>query len=450
MHQTWLAGLDVGTTSCKAVLVTPDGDEVSSGRAPTAWSTTAEGTVTGAADLVASARSALSAAVAAAGSGRIAAVGVASMAESGVLLDRTGSPVAPVVAWHDLRDAAELGELRDTLGAEFSVRTGLPLRQQWSLTKHRWEVDNGAASSLAVRRLGVAEWIVHALGGAPVSEYSLASRTGWLELATRDWWDDAVAWSGATRTLLPELVPGGVPVGTAGDAWSIPGLLGAVLTVAGHDHQAAAIGADAARAHAELDSCGTAEAFVRTVPPGLATSDLRALTDAGVTVGWHALPDHWCLLGATRGGLVLERILAMLGRTRADLTGLDEAALQVAPGSMTVTGADGAAVRVLDIGDDVDPARVWRAALNEAVAAGQDIHDAMSRSSGPHQELVVTGGWSHSAAVLELKRHALGELRVSRVPEAGARGAALLAGLAAGLYATPADFPRPPGEGGAA
>ena len=38
--QTWLVGLDVGTTSCKAVVMTPDGREVASGRAPTPWTTT--------------------------------------------------------------------------------------------------------------------------------------------------------------------------------------------------------------------------------------------------------------------------------------------------------------------------------------------------------------------------------------------------------------------------
>ena len=44
--QTWLVGLDVGTTSCKAVVMAPDGREVASGRAPTPWTTTALGTQT--------------------------------------------------------------------------------------------------------------------------------------------------------------------------------------------------------------------------------------------------------------------------------------------------------------------------------------------------------------------------------------------------------------------
>ena len=110
---------------------------------------------------------------------------------------------------------------------------------------------------------------------------------------------------------------------------------------------------------------------------------------------------------------------------------------------MTVTGADGSEVGLRHVGDDTDPARVWRAALDAAVDAGRDIHDAMTRASGAHQDLVVTGGWAHSTGVLTLKRRALGELRMPQVGEAGARGAALLAGSAAGVYATPADYPRP-------
>lgn len=441
--QPWLVGLDVGTTSCKALVMTPDGDEVASAREPTRWTVTGLGTQTTGAELVAAARAALSSAVAAAPAGQIVAVGVASMAESGVLLNPDGAPVAPVIAWHDTRDAAETDDLRAAFGAQFSVRTGLPLRQQWSLTKHRWHLDHDPAARHAVRRLGVAEWIVHALGGAQVSEQSLASRTGWLDLSTRSWWDQAMEWSGVTRSLLPELVASGEPVGTADDHWAIRGLADAVLTVAGHDHQAAAIGADAARVHAELDSCGTAEAYVRTIPPGLPDADVFTLTEAGITVGWHALPEHWCLLGATRGGLVLQRTLALLGRSRADLPALDAAALKTEPGELTVTGADGVDVGLHHIGDDIEPAQVWRAALTAAVDAGREIHDAMTRASGPHQDLVVTGGWTHSTGVLTLKRRALGDLRIPRVGEAGARGAALLAGLAAGTYATPADFPRP-------
>jgi sugar (pentulose or hexulose) kinase len=92
----WLVGLDIGTTSCKAVVMAPDGREVAWGRAPTPWTTTPLGTQTDGEALVQAARSALSDAVADAPTGRIVGVGVASMAESGVLIGRDGRPTAPV------------------------------------------------------------------------------------------------------------------------------------------------------------------------------------------------------------------------------------------------------------------------------------------------------------------------------------------------------------------
>ena len=108
-------------------------------------------------------------------------LGVTSMAESGVLLDAHGAPVAPVIAWHDTRDHGELTRLdSDPRATTFAAATGLPLRAQWSLTKHRWLMDHVPAARTAVRRLNIAEWIVRGLGGDEATEQSLASRTGWL------------------------------------------------------------------------------------------------------------------------------------------------------------------------------------------------------------------------------------------------------------------------------
>ena len=138
----------------------------------------------------------------------------------------------------------------------FSATTGLPLRQQWSLTKHRWLIDNVPSARSAVRRLNIAEWIVRGLGGEEATEQSLASRTGWLRLADRSWWTDTLAWSGASQSLMPPLVTAGTPLGRASAEAGLPRLAGAVLTVAGHDHQAAVVGAGA-------DGAGRRTRFVR-------------------------------------------------------------------------------------------------------------------------------------------------------------------------------------------
>ncbi|MDT5186968.1 MAG: hypothetical protein QOJ20_197 [Mycobacterium sp.] len=441
MCSTLFIGLDVGTKTSKAVVFTEAGEEITTGRADTPWTFTASGAELDATALLAAAKAALAEALAACPPATIAGLGVTSLAESGVLLDQRGVPVAPVIAWHDTRDHAELAHLRNAITAQdFSAMTGLPLRQQWSLTKHRWLLDNVPAARSAVRRLNVAEWIVRGLGGEEATEQSLASRTGWLRLAQRSWWSDTLEWSGASETLMPPIVTAGTPLGRVSADAGLPRLTGAVLTVAGHDHQAAVIGAGADGPGDELDSCGTAEALVRTIAPGLSPLVITELAEAGITTGWHAVADHWCLLGATQGGLALQRILALLGKDKADLPQLDADAIALSTPSVRVVAPAFGRLDILGVADGDGPARLWRAALEAVTDQAAEIHNAMSMVSGAHRALVVTGGWSHSQGLIAVKRRRFGDLVRADVNEAGARGAALLAAKAAGA-AAPADSP---------
>jgi len=441
MRGTLFIGLDVGTTTSKAVVFTEDAEPAASGRANTPWTITTSGAELDATALLAAAKSAVAEALSECPPGPIGGLGVASLAESGVLLDQRGEPVAPVIAWHDTRDEAELDDLRNVVRAsEFSATTGLPFRQQWSLTKHRWLRDNVPSARDAVRRLNVAEWIVRGLGGEEATEQSLASRTGWLRLAERSWWGETLAWSGASESLMPPLVTAGTPLGRVSADAGLPRLTGAVLTVAGHDHQAAVIGAGADGPGDELDSCGTAEALVRTVAPGLSPRVVAELAECGITTGWHAVADNWCLLGATQGGLALQRILALLGKTRADLPSLDAEAIALPVPEMRVVAPAFGTLDILGIADGNGPAHLWRAALEAVTDQAAQIHDAMSAVSGAHRTLVVTGGWSRSEGLIAVKRRRFGELTRTDVNEAGARGAALLAAQAASASA-PADTP---------
>jgi sugar (pentulose or hexulose) kinase len=440
MGRELLAGLDVGTTSVKALLVTPEGGEIALGRAPTTWTTTTAGAETTAESIADAARTALAAALAQVPGDRVVALGVASMAEAGVLVGPDDAPLAPVIAWHDHRDEEQLRDLVDTFGGEqFSVRTGLPVWTQWSLTKHRWLVDHVPAVRTATRRYNIAEWVARSLGAAPVTELSLASRTGWLELATRRPWTEAMAWSGAPGALLLELVAAGTPVGRAHTDGDLAGLDRATLTIAGHDHQAAVVGVGSSGAGDEFDSCGTAEAILRTVTPDLSPAAIAALTGVGVTVGWHVIRDRWCLLGATQGGLVLGRVQQALGIDAAGLADLDAAALEAQDDPSVLEISETADVT---IAPGADPGRVWRAATRGIARQAQALEDHLDRATGPRRDLVVAGGWTNSAAVMAAKAEAFGPLRRAPTTEAGARGAAFLAGLAHGIYSSYADIPN--------
>jgi sugar (pentulose or hexulose) kinase len=408
---TAFAGLDVGTTSSKAVVYDADGLVLGTGRAAMTWDTGPDGVQMDADTLWRSAFDALSAAAEAAGV-RVRAVGITSMGESGVLVDARERPLAPVIAWHDDRDGQEVADLASTIGAEaFGGVAGKPLRGQFSLTKHRWLLSHAPATRDATTRFDIGGWVVRRLGGEAVLELSLAGRTGWLDVAARDWWDVALDWSGATRALMPPLVAAGVSVGTiASDAVS-PHLRGAVLTLAGHDHQASALGARATGQGHELDSSGTAEALVRTIMPIPTRANVARLARAGITTDPSVEPGHWSLLGGTEGGLAQLRALERLGVAPADVAALDAAAE-----SSTGSG----------------PGAEWREVVATAADEALALHRAMDDVVGPAARVVVTGGWRHSAEVMRAKAARFGPLDVSTVEEAGALGAATLAARACG------------------
>jgi sugar (pentulose or hexulose) kinase len=428
-----LLGLDLGTTSCKAALITPAGEELAHGRTRVAWELVPTGAEISAQGLLDAALAAAREALAAGPQGRVAGLGVASIAETGVLLDAAGAPVAPAIAWHDSRGEDEARRLGRELGRErFAARTGLRARALCTIAKYRWLLDHHDGARRGVRWLSVGEWVVHGLGGDQVAELSLASRTGWLDLHARTWWDEALDWADAPADLLPEPAPAGTPAGTVGAA--LPEARGAVLAVGGHDHLSAAVGAGATGEGDVLDSCGTAEAFVRAVAP-LTPEQVGAAVADGINVGWHAVPGRQCLLGAMRSGAALQRVLDLLGIPAEGRAELERAALALPAnaGEMELRGLNADRIELVGIGQAPSPALVWRAALESVGRGASDILDRMDRVAGPRGRLVVAGGWAEGEAARAVKEAHIGAFDLSEAVYMGARGAALTAGRAAGL-----------------
>ena len=399
-----LVGLDVGTTAVKAAAFDTSARELARGRAPTPWRAVPTGAELDPDDLLDAAAAAAREAVAAAGGGQVAGIGVASMAETGVLVDARGRPVVPSIAWHDTRGDPE--RLARDLPS-FPARTGLPASTLCTLVKYRWMRDHWPDSARGVRWINVGEWIVRGFGGEG-TELSLASRTGFYDLHTQRPWDDALAWADAPPGLAPEPVPAGTPMGTTED--------GAVLTVGGHDHLAAAVGAGAAGEGDVLDSCGTAEAFVRAMKPVSPEGAGQAVA-GGFTVAWHAAPGRQALQGSVWSGTALQRILALVGVDPDDRHEIEAAAHEIerarAGGDERIAlhglGRDaGAPLTLTGIGRDPSPAAAYHAALDAVGAAGAEVLARMAAIAGPARRLVVTGGWAAGEAARAVKARHLG------------------------------------------
>jgi len=438
-----LVGVDVGTTSIKALAVSPDGRVLGEASRPTPWrhdGARADVHPTLLADTAVAvcADAATTAAAAAGGTSVVRSVGVTGIAETGALLDARGAPCAPALAWFDPRGDAQA--VKDAIGrTPFQRATGTRLNSRLSICKILWLQRNVPGADAGVRHLCVGEWVVRSLGGDEVAELSLTSRTGMLDLSSREPFHQAIDLTGVG---IPERrVWAGERVGTAGG--DIPEVLrGAALTVAGLDHYSAAFISGALRDGVLFDSMGTAEALIRTVAGSLTHGQIEMLTDRDVSVDWSVIPDHQMLLAGRLTGLSLERIAAMLGIVdREGRLRIGEQALAVTRGadspSLTDLGNDHLAVT--GITDGVTPALVWRAAVEDLTAlAGEGLAD-MTQVVGSHDDAVVVGGWSRNPMVAAEKRRQLGAYRTSELSEPGALGAAFLGGVAAGILERPGD-----------
>jgi sugar (pentulose or hexulose) kinase len=438
MSEQILVGLDCGTTSIKALAVSLTGEVLASAARPTPWrhhgphsdidprvlADTAIGVCADAASAVP-------------GSVEVLGIGTTGIAEAGILLDSAGEPCAPTLAWFDPR--GEVGPISEVVSRrDFQRATGRRLNSKPSIAKIVWLQNNIPTASHAVRHLCVAEWIVRALGGEEVSEASLTSRTGLMELGTRRPW--AIA-----NEIVGDFLPGrrvwaGESAGLAtGDI--PPVLRGAVLSVAGLDHQAAMLVSGGAREGALFDSLGTAEALMRTVRP-LSTDAVEQMTDLDIDVDWSVVPDRQILLAGRVTGLTLERVSAMLGATdRESRRVLGEAALAAvrdddAPRLVDISND---AVSLVGITDGISPGLVWRCAVEDLVAYAGAPLDLMAQIAGPATSAVLVGGWSRNPMVAAEKQRQLGEYRTSDVQEPGALGAAFLAGVAGAVFDRPAQ-----------
>jgi sugar (pentulose or hexulose) kinase len=454
-----LIGLDIGTSRVKALAMTVDGDIVVEVARPTPWRHAPEGAEMDAVQLGrlvvdVTGRAATDAVAAMAATGEAAAVlglGATGMGESGALLDAQDRPLAPIRAWHDRR--ADVATVRAEIGdRSFHRAVGMHLDTQPSLPKLLRLRREFPESVAAVRFLSVPEWAVRVLGGRVVSELSLASRTGLLDVVTARPWAAAAELLGGD--LLGELVLAGTDCGHAAGEGVPAALQGAVLTVGGHDHQTAALGAGAAGGETLFDSLGTAEALLRFAAGDLPRDSVERLARQRITVGRTVVAGQWCVIQGLSSGQALERVATALGVTgREERLELGRRAVPLlgspAETSCVQVEVPGGEVRISLVADGgpAGPEAIWAAAVDAVVASAGPGLSEVQQVVGPHRRVVAAGGWLANAAVLTAKQRQFPGLVTSSVTEAGAAGAAYLAGVARGLLPAPtAGAPLPWGS----
>jgi sugar (pentulose or hexulose) kinase len=437
-----LLGVDIGTTACKALALEASGQVVALAERPTPWVEVETGGEIRAEVLEEAVITAITDALSQAPEATVSGVGVTGMGETGFLVDRHGQALTPGIAWHDRRGFDEAEALAGRLGpARFQERTGLPAGPGWTIAKIRSLLEDGPPPGAIW--LSIAEWAAHRFGGEPAAEPSLASRTGFFDVLAGRWWAEAAEAVGLGPEHLPRIVPAGTATGSVS---GLGRLAGAVVTIAGHDQPVGAVGAGAL-APAEVHvSCGTAEAVLQSLPRPLVAATTSAAAALGLTAGCHALTDRYALMGFITSGLALRSVLRQLGVAEAghDRDRLDNSAMQAM--ERTEVGFDGLHRREFAsdrTGTATSSDAIWAAALEASAREGASLLRSVEAVGGPAERVVLSGGWTRSDLFLAIRRRFVPSFDHVLVGETAARGAALFAGMAAGVYADHRDFPPP-------
>lgn len=424
-------GIDVGTTSTKVLVASLDGTVLGEVRVPIDWFAGAgrgtvqrswQALVDGIATALERTRS------------RAVGIGIASVAESGVLVAASGEDLTSPIAWHDPRGRSELEvALRDVPPVEFNGITGLPMTSLCSAAKIAHFRANGVPTHGATW-LTLGEYLSFRLSGKRIAEASLASRTGLYRQDNGQAFVEVVAAVGGDTNLLPPVLRAGDPFGTASGS-DLPDVVkGAVVTVAGHDHLVAAFGTGVGQAGSVFNSAGTGDVILTVTEP--IDNDVRAsLVAEGATSGRFIDGVNNAVVAGIRGGLLLETLLSMLGSS--DLTArqaLDRVAVasprtfdRAEESRVRVSGADKDLDRVIvDLGvSDATQDEIWWAGLREISRQSSRLW-ALSSALIPPTTVRCAGGWTRLECIRLLKRRVFGEVEFLPELEAGATGAAAL------------------------
>lgn len=284
-------GIDLGTSSVKAVVIDDAGAVRASASSPLTvshpqprWSEQDP------AAWWAATEAAVGEVLKGVDSRRVAAIGLSGQMHGATLLDKADNVLRPAILWNDGRSDAECAELENVPGfREVTGNLAMPgftaPKLAW-VRKHEPEVFARVAKVLLPK-----DYLRLRLTGEYMTDASDAAGTLWLDVRKREWSDAMLAATGLDRSHMPQVFEGSQPAGRLrrelADRW---GMDTVPVAAGGGDNAAGAVGVGIVRHGQAMLSLGTSGVY-------FAVSDgFRASPETAVHSFCHALPDTWHLM----------------------------------------------------------------------------------------------------------------------------------------------------------
>ena len=449
-----LMGIDIGTSGCKVGVFTEAGRllHLAYREYPTlhrrpGW---AELDSVQVVHLV---KDAIAEAAADAGGDPVAALCISAMGEAMTPVTADGNILGPAILSSDVRGGDYVRCLESEIGqAAFYRINPNVLAANYSLPKLMWLRDHDS-------RLYKDTWkfllwtdlISFLFGGEPVTSYSHANRTLLFDVNREDWSDPLLAWADMSRELLATVAPSGTVTGTVAAPLAVElGLSpNTKIVLGGHDQCCNALGAGAITNGRAVCGIGTIECITPVFHPIPA---LDGMFNARLSIEHHVLPELYLSFIYNQSGVLLkwfrdvfaaadQRLLS----ASADIYEVLMEEMPAGPTGLLVlphfepTGApeyisESAGV-IVGLHTDTTRGMVLKAIIEGTAFYFCESLRALRTLGIDTSEFIATGGGAKSDVLLQTRADIFGTpfLRLKHT-ECGVAGAAMLAGLATGVY----------------
>ncbi len=450
-----LLGIDVGTTGCKVALFSQRGEKLASAyREYNAQSPQPGWAELDAAAIWEGIQSAIRAVMATKPGADVQALSVSSLGEAVVPVSSDRQILGPSLLNFDCRGEEFIPGLAALLPDErLYAINGNTLGNHYSLTKLKWiQAHQPERYAQTYKFLHWSAFVAFMLGADPRVDFSLANRALLFDIRKRDWSDELLQIAGLDRDKLPATVPSGTVVGTVSAHIAAElGLPTGVRIVTGaHDQCANAVGCGVVAAGSAVYGMGT----YHCITPVFATPpNSQGMIERGLNTEHHAIPDRYVCFIYNQGGALVKWFrdtFASVEHRQAEAEGRS-----VYPALFDEISADPSSVLVLPHFAPTGPPSfitdssglmaglrlgTKRGEVLKGIIEGitfylKEVVDSLPATGIQIESYRAVGGGSRSDIWVQTCANILGQpLTRPVVTEAGALGAAIMAGVGAGIF----------------
>ncbi len=371
----------------------------------------------------------------------VSSAGFSAAMHTLICLDEKGEPLTNSITWADTRSSEEAKMLLESAeGSGIYERTGTPIHTMSPLTKLHWLKKHRADLYRKTKKfVSIKEFLFYRWFGAEVVDYSIASATGLFDVHNKHWDKRVLASLDITNNRLNEPVP---------PAYVLPELKDNIRTAAGLPEGIvfAAGGSDGALANLGIGALNPGETALTIGTSGAVRqmSSTPAVSKNQRTFCYAFDEEAWIVGGPTNNGGIAFQWLQKIFKNN-NIEQLLEDASQVQPESSSLlflpylqgerapVWDPGARGGFINLSIEHDQKHLTRAVLEGVIFSVYDVFNSVEETAGPTKQLFVSGGFARSPLWLQITADVFGrELLIPASHQSSAWGAAWCSMIASG------------------